>query len=90
MSDLYASLRGWKPDEPGDVVCPLCERKFSRLGYKLHLVFDKGQLLRIKKDHPSWTDEEGACFPCINLYRSEFKLPPLTREEMLPLVRLTK
>lgn len=82
--------KNWKPDDSGDIVCPLCERKYSRIAYKIHLAFDKKHLELIKKDHPDWQEQDGCCFPCINLYRAELKLPALTREECLPFLRITK
>lgn len=90
MSDLFASLKDWDPEEPGTVRCPLCERKFSKLLFNVHLVFEKKQLAEIKKSHPDWTETDGACFPCINEIRKEFKLPELTKEECAPLIRITK
>lgn len=84
------AVNKWKPDAPGEIECPLCGRKFSRLSFKLHLAFEKKQLLEIKADHPEWQEEGGACFPCINHYRAQFRLPLLSYDEAQPLFSITK
>lgn len=66
---------------PEGKVCPLCGEIFSQLGYKLHLAFCHHQIKKIAEDHPSWLAEDGSCLLCMNLYRQEYDLPPLTREE---------
>lgn len=71
--------------EPAAMTCPLCKEKHSAITFRLHLLFDKKQINRIRADHPGWQDKEGCCFLCANLYRQEFGLPPLSKEEFYAL-----
>ena len=53
--------------------CPLCGRKMERnlalfLGHAEVHVMDQ-----IKKEHPEWVAEDGACRPCADYYRSQLR-----------------
>jgi hypothetical protein len=71
--------------DPQKRKCPLCRESHSDLTFRLHILFDKKQIEQIRKDHPGWTDHEGSCFLCANIYRRMFGLPPLSREEFYAL-----
>jgi hypothetical protein len=49
--------------------CPLCGQLVPELLYDLHLSADDMIVARLKRDFPGWSQQQGACGPCLERYR---------------------
>lgn len=58
--------------------CLLCGRTLT--DRKAHDALEEQVLKSIRDEHPEWTDDSGACEPCVGLYRQLLKERE-TREE---------
>lgn len=51
------------------VVCPLCNEHVDELTYPIHESVDRVVIAWIRRKHPEWVSEDGACQRCIEVYR---------------------
>lgn len=56
-------------NQNGVVTCPLCEQQVDEFKYDLHESVDRVVLDWIRRQHPDWVEEDGACPRCLEYYR---------------------
>ncbi len=54
-------------------VCQICNRRVDEKSALTHVKAEEYLLGLIKKDHPEWQSEKGACPACITYYRDLIK-----------------
>src|SRR5664279_3071050 len=62
------------------IKCPLCNDAVDKLFYRYHFDSERFVIERIKNDHPSWTENDGACGRCADYYHTEIVM----LQHMLP------
>ncbi len=49
--------------------CPLCKQEIEERMLDIHVRKERVVIDLIKKKHPEWVEEDGACPRCIEYYR---------------------
>lgn len=52
--------------------CPLCEKSMEEHDFLFHSEIEEILLDLIKKNHPQWVTEDGACPLCVERYKAIF------------------
>ena len=52
-------------------MCPLCGENVDRLIYTFHRATEESILQKIQASHPDWSEEQGACTRCVDLFRAK-------------------
>lgn len=58
-----------KNKAPRTYVCSICRRPIDEESALTHVKAEEYLLELIRKDHPQWKEEEGACLRCVEYYR---------------------
>ncbi len=61
--------RCYSKQQKESYVCRICNRVVDTQSALTHVKAEEYLLSLIKKDHPEWKDEHGACPQCIDYYR---------------------
>ena len=52
----------------GTVRCPICGEDVPTEAVVLHSLAESYTIEQIRKDHPEWVEEDGACPKCLEFY----------------------
>ncbi|HAJ56201.1 MAG TPA: hypothetical protein DCL35_00335 [Candidatus Omnitrophica bacterium] len=64
---------GAKKNTGAPYTCQICDRVVDEASALTHIKAEEYLLSLIKKDHPEWSETEGACPECINYYKELIK-----------------
>lgn len=59
--------------QKGNYVCSICQRVIDEEKALTHVKSEEYLLELIRKDHPEWKEEHGACPKCLDYYRQLVK-----------------
>src|SRR5258706_13240477 len=62
------------------IKCPLCNDAVDKLLYRFHLDSERQVIEQLKKGHPAWAENDGACGRCVDYYHTEVVI----MQRMLP------
>jgi len=62
------------------IQCPLCNDAVDRLLFAFHYDSERNIIEQIKRLHPQWTENDGACSRCVDYYHTELVM----RQHLLP------
>lgn len=60
-------------DHSNIYICQICNRSIDNNNALTHVKTEEYLLSLIKKDHPEWKEEKGACQKCVEYYRELIK-----------------
>jgi hypothetical protein len=52
--------------------CPLCHKELEKEDFSYHSEIEEVLLDLIRKNHPQWVRQDGACPRCVEYYRAMF------------------
>ncbi len=56
------------PNRQTPTLCPICGGALRPESTELHTLAEEWVIEQIKKDHPNWVREDGACPKCLDFY----------------------